>query len=71
MQIEYFPAEHNVLIRDGAPAQFLYVICRGSVDLLREHDGTVIVLDTLDAGDVFGEVSLIYAQPPHRNCAYS
>lgn len=64
MQIEYFPAEHNVLIRDGAPAQFLYVICRGSVDLLREHDGTVIVLDTLDAGDVFGEVSLIYAQPP-------
>lgn len=64
MQIEYFPAEHNVLIRDGAPAQFLYVICRGSVDLLREYEGTLVVLDTLDAGDVFGEVSLIYAQPP-------
>lgn len=64
IQIEYFPAEHNVLIREGAPAQFLYVICRGSVDVLREYEGTPVVLDTLDAGDVFGEVSLIYEQPP-------
>ncbi len=64
MQIEYFPADHNVLIRNGAPSQFLYVIRRGSVDLLHEHDGQRTVLDTLDSGDVFGESSMIYEQPP-------
>ncbi|NJL34465.1 MAG: cyclic nucleotide-binding domain-containing protein, partial [Chloroflexaceae bacterium] len=63
IQIEYFPAEHNVLIAGGAPAEYLYVICRGSVDLMQQQAQPYRVLDTLGEGDVFGEVSLMHAQP--------
>jgi CBS domain-containing protein len=64
MQIEYFPAQQVILAHNGQPAQFLYLICRGSVDLLREQDGQETLFDTLGPGEAFGHPSLIRAQPP-------
>lgn len=64
MQIEYFPANHSVLIQDGAPAEYLYVLCRGSVDVIQQHEHQSVTLDTMGEGDVFGESSLLHQQPP-------
>ncbi len=64
IQIEYFPAAHDILVYGGTPAQFLYIIQRGSVDLLREDERGVHPLDTLGVGEVFGHASLIRKRPP-------
>jgi CBS domain-containing protein len=64
IQIEYFPASHDILSHAGTPAEHLYIIQRGSVDLVREGtNGDVHLLDTLGEGDVFGYVSLIRNSP--------
>lgn len=39
VQIEYFAANTQILEEQGDPSRFLYVICKGSVDLLRKHEG--------------------------------
>ncbi|MFN8498894.1 MAG: DUF294 nucleotidyltransferase-like domain-containing protein [Anaerolineae bacterium] len=59
IQIEYFPAGHNILVQDGPRAEFLYVIRRGSVDTLREDEQGVEAADTLGEGEIFGANSLI------------
>jgi CBS domain-containing protein len=65
IQIEYFPANTDILVHGGQPAEFLYIICRGSVNLLREpEDGQTQIYDTLGVGEVFGHPSLIRGQPP-------
>lgn len=63
-QIEYFAAGHDILSHGGAPAEFLYVLRKGAVDLLRDQDGEVVVYDTLGPGEAFGYPSLIRGQPP-------
>ena len=42
------------------PASEMYFICRGQVEVL---DGAGKVLNTLDAGDFFGEMSLLLSKP--------
>ncbi|MFN8472433.1 MAG: DUF294 nucleotidyltransferase-like domain-containing protein [Anaerolineae bacterium] len=59
IQIEYFPAGHNILVQDGPSPEFLYVIRRGSVDTQREDEQGVETLDTLGEGEMFGANSLI------------
>ena len=50
----------DVVLSKGAPAQHLYIILSGVVDVLDEKGGR---LSTLKKGDVFGEMSLISGEP--------
>ncbi|GAB4427740.1 MAG: DUF294 nucleotidyltransferase-like domain-containing protein [Chloroflexi bacterium OHK40] len=63
-QIEYFAAGHDILRHGGPPAEFLYVVRKGRVDLLREEAGETRIFDTLGPGEAFGHPSLIRSQPP-------
>ncbi|MEM8530870.1 MAG: DUF294 nucleotidyltransferase-like domain-containing protein [Chloroflexota bacterium] len=63
--IEYFPAEQMVLMQDGTPSDYLYIVRRGSADLLRtDEQGVQVLMDTLDEGEAFGYVSLIRGSSP-------
>ena len=63
--IEYFPAEQMVLMQDGPPSAYLYIVRRGSADLLRtDEQGVQVLMDTLDEGEAFGYVSLIRGSSP-------
>lgn len=64
IQIEYFAAEQDILVHGQEPATYLYIVRRGSVDLIREDEQGIHVLDTLDEGALFGYVSLLYRQSP-------
>lgn len=64
IQIEYFPAHHDILVYGGKPTEYLYIIQRGSVDLLRENEHGIQIFDTLGEGDLFGYPSLIRKKPP-------
>ncbi|MFV9503286.1 MAG: DUF294 nucleotidyltransferase-like domain-containing protein [Oscillochloridaceae bacterium umkhey_bin13] len=63
-QIEYFAAGQTILTFGGPPAQFLYVVRKGAVDLLREEGDVVRVFDTLEPGEAFGYASLIRDRAP-------
>lgn len=64
IQIEYFATGQQILAHGGEPARFLYVVRKGSVDLLREADGEAEIFDTLGPGEAFGHPSLVRGQPP-------
>jgi hypothetical protein len=53
-------ARNEVILKKGDPAQNLYIILSGAVDVLDE-DG--VRLSALQKGDVFGEMSLISGEP--------
>jgi CBS domain-containing protein len=55
VQIEHLPAGTVVLQQDGAPAEHLYVVRKGAVELL--DDGRL--LDLLGEGEAFGQFSLL------------
>jgi CBS domain-containing protein len=50
----------TILIEDGPPAEHLYVVREGSVELM--HDGEAV--DVLGAGEIFGEPSLLSGLAP-------
>lgn len=63
--IEYFPAEHMVLTQGEIPSSYLYIIRRGSADLLRtDEQGVQVLMDTLTKGEAFGYVSLLRDSSP-------
>jgi CBS domain-containing protein len=64
IQIEYFTADVDVLIQGGAPARFLYLVRKGSVDLIFNENEQIRVIETLHEGDAFGHPSLIRNKPP-------
>jgi CRP/FNR family cyclic AMP-dependent transcriptional regulator len=53
-------AKNDTILKKGAPAQHLYIILSGSVDVLDEKG---VCLSHLRRGDVFGEMSLISGEP--------
>jgi CBS domain-containing protein len=63
-QIEYFAAGADILTFGGPPAQFLYIVRKGAVDLLRDEAGETVVFDHLGPGEAFGHPSLIRGRPP-------
>jgi hypothetical protein len=52
--------KNATILKKGAPAQNLYIILSGAVDVLDEKG---VRLSTLRKGDVFGEMSLISGDP--------
>ncbi|RRR73945.1 MAG: cyclic nucleotide-binding/CBS domain-containing protein [Candidatus Viridilinea halotolerans] len=63
-QIEYFATGSDILIMDGPPAQFLYLIRKGTVDLVHMRTGEATVVDSLNPGEGFGHRSLSRSEPP-------
>jgi CBS domain-containing protein len=60
VQIEFFPAGATILQQAGKPAQSLYVVRTGAVELLDEGR----VLDLLGEGEAFGHPSLLSGLGP-------
>ena len=60
VEIEHFPADTVILQQGGDPAQALYVVRKGAVELL--DDG--MLLDQLVEGEVFGQFSLLADETP-------
>jgi len=55
-----YPAGTDVLVEDGPPAQFFYVPCEGSAELIHEEE----VIEVLEAGEGFGHMSLLTGLAP-------
>jgi CRP-like cAMP-binding protein len=56
-------AAQTDLIREGEPGRGLYVVLHGSVDVWKRDGEQKVLLATLGAGDVFGEMSLLQSGP--------
>ena len=62
--VERVYAAGEPVIRQGDPGTSLFVIMNGRVEVMALHDGTPSVrLATLEAGDYFGEMSLMTGAP--------
>ena len=48
---------------DGDPAHWAYIIQEGAVEILRERDGKSTIIDTLETGEIFGEMALFDESP--------
>jgi CBS domain-containing protein len=55
-----FPAGSIILQQSGPPAEALYVVCEGSVEVLAEGQ----VLDLMGEGEVFGQASVMTQEGP-------
>lgn len=58
-----FEPGENILVQDDPPTS-LSIIEHGTVEVLvRQEDGTVLAVDRMDVGDIFGEYALLTGQP--------
>ncbi|XP_042412520.1 potassium channel KAT4-like [Zingiber officinale] len=62
MQAEYFPPKLDIIIENEIPTDF-YIIVSGAVVVLTSKNGTEKFLTTLGAGDVLGEIGVIFNIP--------
>ena len=56
-------AEGQILFREGDPADGVFRLLSGVVDILRELDGDVILLGTVGAGQFIGEMGVVEKRP--------
>src|SRR5919204_6948274 len=56
-------AKEEVLFREGDPADSVFRVLSGSVDILRELDGDSILLGTVGAGQLIGEMGVVENRP--------
>ena len=56
-------AEGQVLFREGDPADSVFRLISGAVDILRDLDGDPILLGTIDAGQFIGEMGVVENRP--------
>jgi CRP-like cAMP-binding protein len=56
-------AEGQVLFREGDPANSVFRLLRGVVEIRRELDGDPILLGTVGAGQFIGEMGIIENRP--------
>src|SRR5256884_8722527 len=56
-------AKEQVLFREGDPADRVFRLLSGSVDILRELDGDPILLGTVGAGQFIGEMGVVENRP--------
>jgi hypothetical protein len=62
MTCTHFP-EGQILFREGDPADSVFRLLSGSVDILRELDGDPILLGTVGAGQFLGEMGVVENRP--------
>lgn len=63
-RIEFFPAGEVILQQGGAPADAMYVIRKGAVELIDDEQ----VIDVLSEGEVFGHSSMLSTMTPSFTC---
>jgi CRP/FNR family cyclic AMP-dependent transcriptional regulator len=56
-------AEGQILFREGDPADSVFRLLSGSVEILRELDGDAILLGTVGAGQFLGEMGVVENRP--------
>lgn len=57
-------AADRVVVQEGDPGEYFYIIVRGIVDILKHGaDDSQVRVATLEGGDYFGEVSLLRNEP--------
>jgi CRP/FNR family transcriptional regulator, cyclic AMP receptor protein len=56
-------AEGQVLFREGDPADSVFHLLSGAVDILRDLDGDPILLGTIGAGQFIGEMGIVENRP--------
>jgi CRP/FNR family transcriptional regulator, cyclic AMP receptor protein len=56
-------AEGQVLFREGDPANSVFRLLSGAVDILRDLDGDPILLGTIGAGQFIGEMGVVENRP--------
>src|SRR6202045_4950343 len=56
-------AEGQVLFREGDPADGVFRLLSGTVDIIREVDGDPILLGTIGAGQFIGEMGVVENRP--------
>ena len=49
----------QVIIKEGNPGDWVYVILSGTVEISKMADGKKVVLERLQKGEVFGELSFL------------
>jgi CRP-like cAMP-binding protein len=57
-------AEGQVLFREGDSADSVFRLLSGAVDILREVDDDSILLGTVGAGQLIGEMGVVENRPP-------
>ena len=58
-----FP-KHKTIVEEGAPGDYMYIIVEGRVKVTKlSGDGREKILELLDVGDFFGEMSLLDEYP--------
>jgi uncharacterized protein (TIGR02266 family) len=53
----------TVIFEEGSSGDWIYIVLEGKVEIYKMISGKKIVVDLLEAGDLFGEVSFIDKQP--------
>lgn len=53
-------AAEDIIIKQGDPAEEMYLICRGEVEVIEDADK---IVGTLSDGDFFGEIGLLMSTP--------
>jgi Na+:H+ antiporter len=53
----------EIVVEQGQPADGMYLVARGSVEVVVSEEGQERTLATLEAGDFFGEIGLLSSQP--------
>lgn len=67
ISMEYYPKGTHILLQDGAPSEFLYVIKKGGVKVYRRVENEEVVIDYRSEGDTFGFVSLMSGDKSRAN----
>jgi CRP/FNR family cyclic AMP-dependent transcriptional regulator len=62
MTLRYF-AEGQILFKEGDPSDGVFRLLSGSVDVVRELDGDLILLGIVGAGQFVGEMGVVENQP--------
>ena len=57
-----FKAGQTIFEKGEAP-HFAYIVQAGAVDIVVKDDGNDVMVDTITAGEVFGEMALVDEQP--------
>jgi len=56
--------KHKTIVEEGAPGDYMYIICEGRVKVTKlSGDGREKILELLESGDFFGEMSLLDDAP--------
>ena len=53
----YMPGD--IIVAQGDAGDCMYVIQEGEAEVLRDEDGVATVVDTMKAGDLFGEMAIL------------